>query len=194
MTKPSDAVEEKIILAAIECIEKYGVQETTNRKIAEIANINSAAINYYFRSKEVLIQRVMERTLANAFDWEDIAKLPGATPQEHCAAIFINLLEGGINYPGVTRAHFYELLTTGNYESLIVKRMNEFVSNLVSDLQQRGIKMPQKDLEYACMQITSSVFFMILSPKLFQGEFGVDLTQPVQKNEFINSLVSQLLK
>jgi AcrR family transcriptional regulator len=189
-----DSVEEKIISATIECLEKYGMQDTTNRKIAEMAGINSAAINYYFRSKEALVQRAMERTLANAFDWKDIATLPGNTAQEHCAAIFINLVEGGVNYPGLTRAHFYDLLSAGNYDTLIVKRLNEFVRSLVLDLKQYGLQMAQKDLELVCMQITSSVFFMILSPKLFQGEFGLDVTQAEQRREFITRLVNRLLQ
>ncbi len=39
-------IERKIIEAAIECIEQYGIQGATNRRIAEIAGVNSAAINY----------------------------------------------------------------------------------------------------------------------------------------------------
>ena len=65
--KPA-SVEGKIIQAAIECIEKYGISGATNRQIALEAGVNNAAINYYFRSKEVLIQRCMEITLKNAFD------------------------------------------------------------------------------------------------------------------------------
>ena len=38
--------------------------------------VNNAAINYYFRSKEALVDRCMCVTLHNAFNWEDIAKLP----------------------------------------------------------------------------------------------------------------------
>lgn len=194
MANSPDSGEEKIIDATIECLEKYGVQGTTIRKIADFAGMNSAAINYYFRSKEILIQRAMERTLANAFDWKDIAALPGSTPQEHCAAIFINLVEGGINYPGLTRAHFYDLLSSGNYNTLVVKRMNEFMLNLYKNLQERGLQIEQHRLEMACMQITASVFMMILSPKLFQSSFGLDMTNPAQRENFITSLVDQLLK
>ncbi len=45
--------EEKIILAAINCIEKYGLENTTIRKIGEEAGTNSASISYYFRSKDI---------------------------------------------------------------------------------------------------------------------------------------------
>jgi AcrR family transcriptional regulator len=189
----TNTVEEKIILAAIECLEKFGVQGATNRKIAEIAGINSAAINYYFRSKEVLIQRAMERTLANAFDWKEIDQLPGDTPQEHCVAIFLNLIEGSLNYPGITHAHFFGLLTAQDYDALVVKRLNDFVNDLVRDLQQRGLQMQKEELQQACIQITSSVFFLILSPKLFLPGFDLDLSNSSQREKFIRSLVQHQL-
>jgi AcrR family transcriptional regulator len=189
----SDSAEEKIIVAAIDCLEKYGVQGTTIRKIAEIAGLNSAAINYYFRSKDVLIQHAMERTLENAFDWKDIAALPGDTAQEHCAAIFINLVEGGVNYPGITRAHFFDLLTAGNYDSLVVKQMNGFVVHLVDDLRARDLKMAEHDLETACIQITSCIFMLILTPKLFSSSFHLDMGNAKQRKDFINDLVNNLL-
>jgi hypothetical protein len=54
--------------------------------------------------------------------------------------------------------------------------------------------MEKHALENACMQITSAVFFFILSPKLFQSSFGLDMTDPVQSSAFITQLVNQLLR
>ena len=42
------AAREKIILAAIGCIEKDGLRRVTIRGIARAAGANSAAISYYF--------------------------------------------------------------------------------------------------------------------------------------------------
>ena len=43
---PTDTVEIKIIEAAIDCIEQFGLKGATNRRIAEKAGVNLAAINY----------------------------------------------------------------------------------------------------------------------------------------------------
>lgn len=190
MPTPADSMEEKIIEATIECIEKWGVQATTNRKIAEIAGINSAAVNYYFRSKEVLLQRVMQRTLDNAFDWSDFAKLGGSSAQEHCEAIFMDILNGGVNYPNITRAHFYDLLNFGNYDSLVVSRLNKFIESLCEDLIQHGYGGNRADLELACAQMSYAVFMAVLTPKLFST---LDLENPQQQKAFVHSLVSKLL-
>ena len=131
------SVETKIITAAIDCIEKYGIQGATNRKIALAAGVNNAAINYYFRSKEQLIQRCMQVTLENAFDFQDFERLPGASARERCAAIFNDLIAGGVQYPGITRAHFFSLLNEGKYDALAVEKLNEFARSLAQDLAGR---------------------------------------------------------
>jgi AcrR family transcriptional regulator len=186
-------VEDKIINAAIECIEKYGIQGTTNRKIAEIAGVNSAAINYYFRSKDALIQRCMQVTLQNAFDFEAYEKLPGGSARERCVAIFNELIEGGIRFPGITRAHFYDLLAEGKYDSLVVEKLNEFVHRLAGDLQTRGAGLEPQQLEMACVQITAASMMMILAPRLFKSQLGIDLNDAQTREEFVSRLVNRLL-
>jgi len=192
MEANSLSVEDRIVQAAIECIERYGIQGATNRKIAALAGVNNAAINYYFRSKEVLVERCMRVTLDNAFDWEDIANLPGRTARERCAAIFNDLIQGGINYPGLTRSHFFDLISHGNYQSLAVEKLNEFVENLAKDLDQKGAGLEANELRLACVQITSAAMMVILAPQLFVP-FGFDLRDPATRHSFVNRLVDRLL-
>jgi AcrR family transcriptional regulator len=186
-------IEQKIIDATIECIEKYGIKGTTNRQIAIEAGVNSAAVNYYFRSKENLINRCMQTTLANAFGWDDIEKLPGGSANERCKAIFTELVKGGFNYPGVTRAHFYDLIVDGNYKSQIVGKLNEFLGNLVVDLKAKGSTLPEGELYLACSQIISAVMMLILTPKVYEKKFGLDLYDPETAVLYVNRLVDRLL-
>lgn len=187
------AIEERIIEAAIECIEKFGIQGATNRRIAEMAGVNSAAINYYFRSKDVLIQRVMDLTLRNAFDWDDIEKLPGATAVERCKAVFNHLIAGGARYPGITRAHFYDLLVEGNYSSPAVEKLNDFLRRLAADLEKRGAGLPPAELRLACAQIASAGLMMILAPRIFAQGLDLDVTDETARQRFLDRLVDRLL-
>lgn len=186
-------VEEKIITATVECIEKYGIKGTTIRKIAAEAGVNSAAINYYFRSKDVLIERCMKQTLHNAFDWEDVEKLPGSTASERCKAVFYGILEGGLNYPGITRAHFYDLLVEGNYLSPMSQMMNDFVGKLVADLKARGAALPEDELYLACVQITHAVMMFVLMPGVFKERYGLNLADPQTRIRYLDRLVDRLL-
>jgi len=189
----TDNVELKIIEAAIECIEKFGLKGATNRRIAEKAGVNLAAINYYFRSKENLIDRVMETTLNNAFDWEDAQALPGESAKEHCIAIFEDLLEGGCNFPGITRAHFYELTSDGNYDSQIVKKYSVFIKNLSDDLFQRGTTLTREQLNLSISQIAYTCLMAILTPRLNEQGLGLNFCNPETRHQFVTSLVEKLL-
>lgn len=189
----TDTVELKIIEAAIDCIEEFGLKGATNRRIAEKAGVNLAAINYYFRSKENLIEKVMETTLNNAFDWEDIQALPGNTAKERCIAVFEDLIEGGCNYPGISRAHFYDLLANGNYDSQMAKKYTVFMKNLNEDLFQRGTILNREQLALACSQIASACLMAILAPKLNQDSLGIDFCNPETRRQFVANLVDKLL-
>jgi len=186
-------IEKKIINATIDCIEKYGIKGTTNRQIAKIAGVNGAAVNYYFRSKENLINICMETTLNNAFDWKDIQQLPGETAKEKCLAVFAEILKGGLKFPGISRAHFYDLVVDANYTSLVVSKLNGFLENLVQDLKKRGSKLTDAQLYLACTQITSAVITLILMPNIFENKFGVDFNKPATIDLYISQMVESLI-
>jgi AcrR family transcriptional regulator len=189
----TNSVEDKIILATIECIEKYGISGATNRQIASVAGVNIAAINYYFRSKEVLIRRCMEITLKNAFDLSEMSSMSGMAAQERCIAILMDLMAGGYQYPGITHAHFFNLLAEGKYDALLLQHVNRFVYDLAVDLNKRGCGLAMDELNLALTQIVSAVILLILAPNLFQQQNGIDFHNPETRLPYITRLVDKLL-
>lgn len=193
MTSPPPSAEERITLAAIECIERYGIAGATNRRISQMAGVNAAAINYYFRSKANLIRRCKERTLENAFDLADMPPMPDLGPQERCAAIMVDLIEGGHRYPGLTRAHFQDLLERGKTEPLLEERLNRFVENLADDLRKRGSTLGAHELRIALTQILSATLIAILAPTLFAPRTGVDMRDVQARQAYVRRMVDRLL-
>ncbi len=63
MTKIELNTEERIFHSACEVFLLYGYHGTTIRKITELSGVNNSALNYYFRSKEKLYQKVLEYLL-----------------------------------------------------------------------------------------------------------------------------------
>jgi AcrR family transcriptional regulator len=193
MDEESMSTEEKIINAAIACVERYGLQGATTRRIAAMAGVNGAAINYYFRSKDALIEKCMHRTLDNAFDWEDFARLPGDTPQQRTAAIFEDLITGACNFPGITRAHYYELMTEGNYDSLVTEKFTAFLERLTADLKARGVGLEGEELKLAVAQVTAATMLMSLIPRFFVDFMGLDMHDPNARQQFVQRVVDRLL-
>ena len=167
----------------------YGEGEAT---VAALAGVNNAAINYYFRSKDQLIERCMQVTLENAFDFADFERLPGGSARERCAAILNELVDGGLHYPGIARAHFFGVLAEGRYDSLAVEKLNQFAGRLAADLAQRGFDLPPAELRLALVQAIQTVLMAVLAPGLFQSGLGIDLNDADTRAHFIERLVEKL--
>ncbi len=136
----------------------------------------------------------MQVTLDNAFDWQDIEQLPGGSAAERCKAIFNHLIAGGSQYPGITRAHFYDLLAEGHYDSLAVERLNGFMARLAEDMQAKGADLPPAELRLACAQVAAASMLMILAPRLFDAGLGIDLTDGPTRQAFVERLVDKLIE
>jgi AcrR family transcriptional regulator len=186
--------ESRIIAATIACIEAEGIEAATIRKIASYAGVNSAAINYYFRTKERLIERALEVTLDNAFDWSDFESSSGAGPRERAVAILDDLVQGALAYPGLSRAHFMGPITEGDYSGLAVERLNEFAERLHDDLRARGATLPGDQLRTAVVQLmVATMVYAALAPGLLHRFHPVDFHDPVDRHSYIATLVEALI-
>ena len=130
------AAREKIILAAIGCIEKDGLRRVTIRGIARAAGANSAAISYYFGSKERLVDEALKRTLENAFgDWERLLVEERESAEESLRTVLRELLEGARKFPGLVKAHLYEPFINGQFNTPFVRRFHRFLAAMTERIQ-----------------------------------------------------------
>lgn len=186
--------EEKIIIATINCIEKYGIEKATIRQIGKEAGVNSASISYYFRSKDILMQRVMEVTLNNAFDMENFHDTKGLAAKERLICVMEGMIAGALKYPNITRAFFSELLHSDNYDAPMVKKCNAFIEELEGELKAAYPQIPSLDLRMILMQIASSTFlFMGLFPGFFTEFKEVDLSDEITRRTYVEKMVNKLL-
>lgn len=99
--KPDSKVSEKIVDRTIYLMGKKGSFDITVREIATEAEVNLAAVNYYFDSKEKLLAMVKDR-FARAFG-EVVEKLQDAdlTPEERLFYWSSEIIGYVVDYPGV---------------------------------------------------------------------------------------------
>lgn len=71
MTKKELSTEERIFHSACEVFLLYGYHGTKIRKITELSGANNAALNYYFRSKEKLYEKVVKFLLGTIPETDD---------------------------------------------------------------------------------------------------------------------------
>jgi len=78
---------ERLIVAAIECIERVGYVEATTALIAQHANVSRGALQHHFATKSDLIVAVIDRVSEELNLQFDVASLAAAPLEERVAAI-----------------------------------------------------------------------------------------------------------
>ena len=189
-----DGAELRILEAAIAAIEEFGLKNVTVRRIAAKAGVNIAAINYYFRTKEQLLDKVLEMTVDNAFDWSDLAQTDSLPPKEQLFAIMDHLTKGALNFPETTRAHFYEAMVNGNNETRAVYEMNRFMETIFQKFVKNGCRMKEKDLRFSITQVFMSGLFSIgVMPNVYGIFQHADLTKDAERRKFLHHLIDRLI-
>ncbi|MFZ6034395.1 MAG: TetR/AcrR family transcriptional regulator [Melioribacter sp.] len=186
-------IKENIINSTIEVIEAEGMNKVTTRKIAAKAGVNVAAVNYYFGSQKKLIQLALDKTLDNAFK-DPIEEFNAkSTLEEALTKILLEWFDGSLNYPNITKAHFFEPFVNNNYKSAAVKRLNLFFTKLHKLIIDNYPGIENKQLKLTLTQIFGALFNVILFPGLMKTYSGVDYYIEENRKEFVISLVSKFI-
>ena len=157
-----------ILEAVVTCIEKYGAEKVTTRKIAQEAGTNIASINYHFRSKNELMQEALSMTMKHML--EDVFVAIDDTSRSFEAAlnaVFFYLLSGSVLFPGITRAHLYRAVMERDRDSLSSQAMNRVFDGLC---RRAASEYPSRDpgeLRVLISQMMSSILFSMLAPEFF---------------------------
>ncbi|QSQ13141.1 TetR/AcrR family transcriptional regulator [Myxococcus landrumensis] len=169
-TKEQDA-QERILRATIICIERDGLDATGIREIAREAQVNSAAISYYFRSKEKLIAQALEASLDQAFGHVllDFDKLvaEGLSIREAFETLLEDIAGNLGRYPRIAHAHFHDALVHQRYDGAAIHRLNAFLEELSRKLAPATAHLTEDKRRIALVQLWSSVSLMSMAPRTF---------------------------
>jgi len=156
-----EEIKEKIILATVECIEKYGLKNTTTRNIIDIAGVNISAISYYFQGIDNLINIVLDNTLDNAFCLDDIEINEEDSYKTVMRKVAHNWLYGAYAYPNISRSHIEILLSDTAQSEKMHSKADSFLMKLYRLLVDHG--MPDDSAAIARLHaLFSSLFGHIL--------------------------------
>ena len=174
-----NSTQQVILEAVVTCIEKYGIDKVTTRKIAEEAGTNIASINYYFRSKDELVSAALSMTINHMMEDVSAAIEDAQQPlKEVLENVFFYLLEGSLRYPGVSTAHLYEAITEKKYDTISAQAIIKDVARLVERHTRENAKIDATETLLLLSPILSSIMFTMLAPNFFSVPRKYQLTTP----------------
>jgi AcrR family transcriptional regulator len=169
---PASSPEARILLATVECIERYGVTGATVRRITEAAGVNIAAINYYFGSKEALLEAALAQTLHEALPkaLEEatamVAKHRGKV-EAGIGEFFRGHLLNAFSYPRISVAHLRGALLDQDYSGPAVTTAREFMEGFYQLVSPAMLQRTELERRLAVLQIWATIFNLALLPQLF---------------------------
>ncbi len=189
MPNEEDSIRQRLILATIERIEKDGLAGLTTRGIAAEAGVNSAAINYYFGTKENLVELTLQNTLRHGLVENVDEFFGGKEPTKEILASFLqHMLGGGINYPELVKAQLF---------SENRARVQELMVSFMKDLYGRLRPILKDDTEekrlITLIHLMSSIIMVVILPDVFGAIIGLDMKSADTQKMYAGQLVDKLL-
>jgi AcrR family transcriptional regulator len=192
-SKPAeDTTAQTIVRAALECLEQYGIEGLTVRKIAAQAKVNVASINYHFRTKEKLLEQVYELASANGFQDinQRVSALSGKKLETQLGEFLLHYAKGTVEYPNVGRAMIHELISPGQGQRIVSQHLEVFVR----DLRDRFARVQGRDandleVRFKTVQVISVLTCLGLMPEVFKTSLGVDAQEPEMRARLVEYLM-----
>ncbi len=186
----NDGVQKRIIEAAIACIEREGLHNVTIRGIGREAGVNSAAISYYFRSKEKLIAEALRATLRNAFgDWEVLLERGDIDLRDRLRSVLGEVLEGSLRFPGIVKAHLQDTFLSGASRTPFIGRFSSFLASISREMRKVLPAASAQAMSRIAVQMISSVLLPGILPQLFGKGAGIDLSSPRTRGAYVDSVI-----
>lgn len=105
------ASKEKIIQVTEDMLTRLPMPEVTVREIAKMADVNIAAIHYYFSTKEILYNAAIEKIMSrNIAEWITAHPLDDNSDISYLIELVVFLHEGCIKYPEFAKTRVWNTL------------------------------------------------------------------------------------
>jgi len=183
-------VREKIVLAAIETIEKDGLPAVTIRSIARRAGVNSAAISYYFRSKGNLLNEVYRMTVEHSLgDIKAMLDPEGGDPLAQLEDVLLYLMDGAVLYPGLTKSQMFDVLVGRRADNLFMRRLNALLAGLAERLKGRRPGESGDTIRKKIVQLMSAVMLPAFMPEAFRPLLGKSFREEEARRAYVGSVV-----
>ncbi|UQA59913.1 TetR/AcrR family transcriptional regulator [Polyangium aurulentum] len=189
---------ERIIEAAIEVVAREGLETLTVRAIALRAGVNVGAINYYFGSKERLVEVVLARTLENGLagqlrELDALVQAEGGDVRAALERFLPGYLPDAVRYPRLSAAHLHDAIVRQDYSGQAVQSYRDFLEGFYRRVRPILPVCSEEEQRLRVAAFWSALHLVCLAPRLCEGFVRRDLHEPAGAEQLARLLVGQLL-
>ncbi|NPV01808.1 MAG: TetR family transcriptional regulator [Brevinematales bacterium] len=189
-----EKTKDKIIKSTLQIMSKDGVHSITVRKIAVAAKVNIAAINYYFGSKDSLIQESLKSFLETMNTMFSVLDDKSKSPVERLEAFFQQMMEYQMKSPALTRSIFSGLIGKVPDDKHVAEdEKNRFGKFKSIAAEITGIK-DDEQVSLKGIVLMSSILQPIMLGSYLKYLAGLDFSKPADRKKYLDYVINTVLK
>jgi AcrR family transcriptional regulator len=193
MQEGYSSTKKRIIEAALKIIASEGFHRVTIRKIASLAGVNVAAVNYHFGSKEQLINEALHNITQQLINTFNVLQQSNIAVEDRLRT-FLHAYSSVITqYPDVIKNFIMQSITdygiSGEYESFI---QNEGYALLKNTIRQMRPGDNDYIIEMRIMQMLGSMAFPILLSNRSIALMDVDYSHDQVRAQYVEIILDCL--
>lgn len=198
---PKSSTSERILDVAESLFAAKGFSETSLRQITSEADVNLAAVNYHFGSKEKLIQAIFERTLTpfcDALEKRLIAQVQRGGKQPTLEALFeVMVTTASEVYKDDSKQfpRFMRLIglaytqTQSHLRAFLAERYGFVFRRFLVHIKMAAPEMPPKELFWRIHFALGSAIFTLSSfdglKEMAKNDYDVDVSLPLAVSRLV---------
>ncbi len=199
MGTEEQSIRDRIFIATLACIERDGLDSVTVRAIAKEAEVNTAAINYYFGTKAKLVEQVLTRTLHEGLDGsldelEELIRSMGGDVRAGIRAFLPIFFGQMLNWPRLSEAQLHDALTHQNYDGPAISETNDFMSRFLEIARPILPDRTEQEQRTAVLQFWLPMMFLGMLPRAFEDFGKTNVRSPDWQNAYVSRLLDVLLE
>ena len=185
-------IEERILDRALYLMGKNKSCNIAIRAIAKEADVNVSAINYYFRSKEEMLNLVKEFYIQNILTVLSILRDEACSPKEKLLLAANEIMEYSLRFPGnrVIYTHSLECSDEDKTSRRVID-LSEEIGSLLKACLRNLIPEDDDNFRFKYLIFTSAINY----PTEYEGiteTDGLFLTNKEARIEYLNLLIDSL--
>ncbi|QEH69077.1 TetR/AcrR family transcriptional regulator [Cellulosilyticum sp. WCF-2] len=186
------SVEEKILDRALYLMGKSGTTNVPIRAIAKEAEVNVSAINYYFRSKNEMLQQVKEFYITNTTGVHSILDDEAYTEEERLILFANEIMEYTLRYPGLA-VILKEAVSLKDQDELSksIFEVTQIIHHKMERILARIINEDKECILYSRLIFMSSIIYPIENSELSSIDINI-LSTKEQRINYIKHIIKVL--
>ena len=186
---------ENIINATLKIIGDEGFQNVTIRKIATLAEVNVAAVNYHFGSKDVVINEALKYLTGKLKDSFKYLKDMEFSPEIRITNFIRSYADAAVEHPDVFRNYISHSMCNYDlpldYSEFIRREGLEELKNTLRVLRKNDDDV---QLFMKGFQIISGIAFPVLLGKQMEKLSGIDYDDKCTRYKYLDVLMKTIIE